>query len=252
MSGDYKKPNDAIEWLRNTTPEPDKNNPHFHGISQLGIGAVSVNTTTQLITNSIFNLATYPELVSTLRTEIYSVRQQSGGDWTLESMGKLKKLDSFLKETLRYNGHLTATFQRNVLRPITLSNGTVIPAGTTTLSPTNAINFDPTIYPNADTFDPMRFDNLRQLSEEDATKHQLTSITKTQLQFGSGRHACPGRWFASHQAKLVVVTIIDRYELKLKDGEGRPKGSLFQTNQLPDVKAEILFRKKGKDTKDTK
>lgn len=66
-----------------------------------------MNTTSQLITNAIFNLATYPEYVPILKEEIDSVLEESGGEWTLESMGKLKKLDSFMKETLRYNGHLT-------------------------------------------------------------------------------------------------------------------------------------------------
>ena len=69
-----------------------------------------MNTTTQLITNAIFNLATHPEYVPMLKEEIDSVLGESGGVWTLESMEKLKKTDSFLKETLRYNGHLTGEF----------------------------------------------------------------------------------------------------------------------------------------------
>lgn len=66
-----------------------------------------MNTTTQLLTNSLFNLATYPEYVSILQEEIESVKRESGGQFTLESMGRLKMLDSFIKETLRFNGHLT-------------------------------------------------------------------------------------------------------------------------------------------------
>ena len=66
-----------------------------------------MNTTSQLITNAIFNLATYPEYVPILKEEMDAVFEESGREWTLESMGKLKKLDSFIKETLRYNGHLT-------------------------------------------------------------------------------------------------------------------------------------------------
>ncbi|KAL8826671.1 MAG: hypothetical protein Q9191_003656 [Dirinaria sp. TL-2023a] len=242
LSGDYEKPNDAIEWLRDLVPEPDKNDPHFHGISQLGIGAVSVNTTAQLITNSIFNLATYPEYVPILREEIDRVFEESGGELTLESMSKMKKLDSFVKETLRHSGHLTATFQRKALRPITLSDGNIIPVGTLTFSAANAINFDPSIHPNAQTFDGLRFHNLRRATPEDENKYQLTSTTKTQMQFGSSRHACPGRWFASHQVKLILAATINRYEVKLKDGEGRPKSLMFQINQLPDPEAVILFR----------
>ena len=207
-----------------------------------------------------------------LKEEMECVLDKSGGRWTLESMREMKKMDSFIKETLRYNGHLTgkfislmiliakgrnkeertenvffflqtATFQRKALRPIALSDGTSIPPGTYTFSPAHAINFDPTIYANPQTFDGMRFYNLRRSSPpENEKRHQLTSVTKTEMQFGGGRHACPGRWFASHQIKMVLAAVIGRFEVRLKDGEGRPESIVFQTNQLPDPKAEILFK----------
>ena len=106
---EYKKPNDAIEWLRDIVPEPDRSSAHFHGILQLGISAVSVNTTSQLITNAIFNLAAYPEYMPMLKEEMECMLEKCGGRWTLESMREMKKMDSFVKETLRYNGHLTGT-----------------------------------------------------------------------------------------------------------------------------------------------
>ena len=139
----------------------------------------------------------------------------------------------------------TATFQRKALRPITLSDGSVIPAGTLAFCAANAINFDPRFYPDAQTFDGLRFYNHRRATLEDENKYQLTSITKAQMQFGSGRHACPGRWFASHQAKLILAAILDRYEVKLKAEEGRPKSLGFQINQLPDPKAAVLFRSRA-------
>ena len=101
------KPNDALEWLRDLVPESERDDAHVHGILQLAIGAVSVNTTSQLITNTIYNLAAYPEYVSILEDEINAVLEESGGKLTLRRMELLKKMDSFIKETLRYNGHLT-------------------------------------------------------------------------------------------------------------------------------------------------
>lgn len=62
------------------------------------------------------------------------------------------------------------------------------------------------------------------------------------MQFGGGRHACPGRWFAGHEIKLFIAAVIKRYDFKLKDGHERPKNLLFQAQNVPDPKAEILFR----------
>ena len=86
---------------------------------------------------------------------------------------------------------------RVVNKPITLSDGTVLKAGTKAFAPSMAINLDEAVYTNADEFDGLRFYNLREQSAENANKYQFASTSNTQLNFGAGRHACPGRWLAS-------------------------------------------------------
>jgi len=108
-------------------------------------------------------------------------------------------------------------------------------------SPADAIASDPEIYPDADKFDGMRFYNLRQASA-DQNKYQFTSISNTQMSFGGGRHACPGRWFANYEIKLVIANLLCRYEFKLDDRQGRPKSILFQFRQFLDPNAKILLR----------
>ena len=134
------------------------------------------------------------------------------------------------------------TFQRTALKNIPLSDGAQLPEGYTVFSPANAINFDPEIYPDPDTFDGLRFYELRHAVQGDEKKFQLTSITKEQMQFGMGRHACPGRWIASHQVKLILAQLLTKYDLGLEPGKGRPKTVLFQTNQFPDPQGQILFK----------
>ena len=110
-NADYKKAADSIEWVRDDTPDPiDKNDPAYHAVAQLIIGALSVNTTTQLTTNTIYNLALWPEYASILRKEIDEVLHEVGDTRTMESMNRLQKMDSFIKETLRHSGHLTSKF----------------------------------------------------------------------------------------------------------------------------------------------
>ncbi|CAI6341371.1 unnamed protein product [Periconia digitata] len=242
-TGDVKKPVDSIEWIRDDASDPkDKNDPHLHAILQLILSALSVNTTSQLLTNCIFNLANWPQYVPMIREELEKTLEEVGGEWTMDSMAKLEKLDSFIKETLRHSGHLTLTFQRQAKKDITLSDRTTIREGSTVFIPTNAINFDDTLYPDPDTFDGLRFYNLRHASPDNEKKFQLTSISKEQMQFGLGRHACPGRHIAGHQVKLILAHLLGKYDFKLKDGEGRPKTVLFQTNQFPDPHGEILFK----------
>ncbi|KAK9567090.1 hypothetical protein V6Z77_001703 [Aspergillus fumigatus] len=122
-------------------------------------------------------------------------------------MSKLEKLDSFMKESLRFDTPLTATFQRKAVQRITLSDGTVLQPGTLALAPSNAIAFDPNIYPNPEQFDGRRFYKLRHQNNSKANNiiYQFTAASKTQVQFGGERHACPGRWFAAHLIKMVVA-----------------------------------------------
>jgi cytochrome P450 len=108
-------------------------------------------------------------------------------------------------------------------------------------TPAFAIANDPNIYHEPDTFDGLRYYNLRQRSVDDEKKFQFTTVNKEQIQFGMGRHACSGRWMASYQIKLALASLIRKYKFKLKDGV-RPKNTIFMTNLHPDLKGEILFK----------
>lgn len=119
------------------------------------------------------------------------------------------------------------------------------------LAPAGAIAFDPSFYPDPERFDGLRFYKLRQEAEKDGSvaakvRHQFVATSKTQVQFGLGRHACPGRWFAGHVIKMVVASVLLDYDLKFRDGEGRPGTFLFQTTNMPHPKTRILVKRKNK------
>lgn len=145
-----------------------------------------------------------------------------------------------------------ATFQRRAMKPVKLHDGTSLPQDTLILAPADAISFDPDYYPEPDKFDGLRFYKLRQQAEQSGqagakVRHQFVATSKTQVQFGLGRHACPGRWFAGHATKMIVAAILLRYDLKFKDGEGKLKTFLFQTTNMPDPKTRIMVRRKKED-----
>ncbi|KAH6714225.1 cytochrome P450 [Leptodontidium sp. MPI-SDFR-AT-0119] len=222
-------------------PDDLKRDYDFQGRGQLGLAAASIHTTSRLLTHVVYSLAQYPEYALILRKEIEEIKSGVGDDaeWTVETLGRLKKLDSFMKETMRMYAEGVTSFRRKVLTPITLSNGLILPPGSYISTPLCAISISPEIYPSPTTFDGLRFFNLRNTpsktnssSSINTNRHQLTSITSTSLAFGIGKHACPGRFFATVEAKLVLVSVLERYEFMLKDGEGRPGEVVFNSLKI--------------------
>lgn len=131
------------------------------------------------------------------------------------------------------------------MKPITLSDGTHIPQNTKLIAPLAGFAFDPAFYPDPETFDPLRFYKLRQRSEEDANRYQFTTLTDVNMNFGAGKHACPGRFFAGNEIKLVLSYFLLRYDFKLREGEKRPKAVVMVMTKAPNMEAEVLFKRRG-------
>jgi hypothetical protein len=56
----------------------------------------------QAVTTALFYLATHPEYVEPMREEVETVINEDG--WTKAAVGRLWKVDSFLKESQRLSG----------------------------------------------------------------------------------------------------------------------------------------------------
>ncbi|KAJ0167756.1 Ent-kaurene oxidase [Colletotrichum tanaceti] len=238
-----KSPDDLIQWLVEALPEDEKRDIRSQTHLQLILAAASIHTTNNLVTDCIYDLAAYPEAQEMLREEAHQVLEVEHGWARKESMAKLKKLDSFMKETQRLTGNITS-FIRKVVRPVDLSDGTHLPPGTKVLAPQAGISHDERYFEDPDTFDALRFYKLRHKFDEYANRWQFTSISDTNMNFGAGKHACPGRFFAGNEIKLVLAYFLLNYDIKLKDGETRPKPTVMVMSKSPDPNAEVLFRRR--------
>lgn len=140
-----------------------------------------------------------------------------------------------------------ASFIRKVMKPIDLSDGTHLPAGTNLLAPMAGVAVDDRYYPNPEVFDGLRFYNLRQQSTDEAAngRYQFTSIGDTNMNFGLGKHACPGRFFAGSEIKMILAHLLLNYDIKMKDGERRPAPNMFMMTKSPSMTAEILFKRRA-------
>ena len=54
----------------------------------------------------------------------------------------------------------------------------------------------------------------------------------------------PGRFFAATELKVMLAHVILNYDVKMANGQGRPANWVFETMAMPDIKAEVMFRKR--------
>lgn len=162
----------------------------------------------------------------------------------------MKLLDSVMRESQRCNPATTVRLVREVLKTFKFSDGTEIPAGTTIGLPHLSTVQDPTFYPDPMRYDPYRFARIRSGEAEDPLhyqskeQYQFISVTKENMGFGFGRHACPGRFFAANEIKLICARILMDYDIKLPDGVKTRYSNIARGNALtPDTKKTIMIKK---------
>ncbi|KAK7446290.1 hypothetical protein VKT23_014496 [Stygiomarasmius scandens] len=101
-------------------------------------------------------------------------------------------------------------------------------------------------YENPDEFQPFRFSEMRGSEEGASIKHQMITPNKDYFFFGTGRHACPGRFFAVNELKTLVAHTLLTYDVKLEnDRKVIPDPILFVNAVLPNQNAKVMFRKRG-------
>lgn len=110
-------------------------------------------------------------------------------------MQKMRKIDSFLKESQRLDGlgvrtymfflvtttrliydkYYLVTMGRLALKDFIFSNGMKVPRGAFLSCASTALHCDEEIYKDPDVFDPFRFSDVRGQGHGEETKHQLVA-----------------------------------------------------------------------------
>jgi cytochrome P450 len=78
----------------------------------------------------------------------------------------------------------------------------------------------------------------------ESIKHQSVSPDLNFVSFGTGRHACPGRFFAVYEIKALVAHVLMTYDVKPEDEKALPLYEWHGPNHDPSQQAEVLFRKR--------
>ncbi|KAI9569394.1 cytochrome P450 [Boletus coccyginus] len=222
------KPNDLLSWLMEEADGPELTVEHLTTRVILIIFAA-------IHTSANAN----PQYIQPLREEVEGVVEKDG--WTKTALGKMRKVDSFLKESQRIEGMNIVTLSRKALKDFTFSDGTFIPKGTSVAAATLSLHNDKNLYGNPEVFDPFRFAEMRE-DDGKGAKHQFASTSIEYLPFGHGRHACPGRAFAANTLKSMLAHVVVTYDVKLEDNATLPANWHIGTFIKANSRAKVMFR----------
>ncbi|RDW86491.1 cytochrome P450 [Aspergillus mulundensis] len=210
----------------------------------VGIITGALNTSTHALTQALYDLAAHPQYIDDIRTEALNALSSEGGQWTFNVTKRLHLLDAFLKESLRLFAPEGLAVTRVATSPITLSDGTHIPRGTYLSVAGEAMALDNDFYPHASEFNPRRFlgDDGKPVTPESV----FHGIEAGNGVWGAGRLTCPGRHFASAMAKIIVASLVIKFDIAFpgtqKEG---PRGVEDDCNYVPDLGAMVVLKERG-------
>ncbi|KAK5119704.1 hypothetical protein LTR85_007280 [Meristemomyces frigidus] len=235
----WKRPNDGNQWLLDSHAHSGESIDEVVK-SQLRLTMAAIHNTTMSITNDIFDLLAHPEYTECLREEVQQVLAEEGG-WTKQALTKMRKLDSFMKESQRMTPSTMLTVKRKVLQDSQLHGGLMLRKGSHIAFASDGLNRDSDIYSSPQKFDGLRFYKLcaGEKTADNEARHQYVTATSEYLNWGQGRNACPGRFFASDEIKLMLAHLLLNFDIRWKAGEGRPESAVNDWKILPDREKEI-------------
>lgn len=135
------------------------------------------------------------------------------------------------------------SMQRRTVKPMTLPNGLTIPKGERVWVD-SAHMWSDEFYKNADEFNPYRFMELRGTEKEHMA--HLVSTSAEHPGFGHGEHACPGRFFAANELKILLCHMLLKYEWKFPAG-GDLSYIPFGLPLVPNPGARILVKRRQEE-----
>ncbi|KAK7438623.1 hypothetical protein VKT23_017956 [Stygiomarasmius scandens] len=208
---------------------------------------ISKRVLSVMLSRTLFELATLPKAdLDMIRDEITLAVQEEGG-WTKKAILRFQTVDSALTEVGRVFGLAHVGSHRIAKDNINLGDGTCVPLGSTVVIDHQPVHFDGEYYRDPEKCDLFRFKKLREKESRLITdpKHTFAFADGHALVFGTGRHACPGRFFASTLLKIIIGHILLTYDLSFPPGvKGSPDTLQFDRAVFPDPHATLVFTKR--------
>jgi len=164
------------------------------------------DTLTSSLTSFVAALAANPQWQDRLRNEVSSLGIAPGEPTTLDKLEAMPLSEMAFKEAMRMKPPVPS-IPRRATRDFSFK-GYAIPAGTMVGINPLFTHHMPDIWPDPDTFDPMRFTD-----EAQRNRHRFAYVP-----FGGGAHMCLGLHFAYMQAKCFARHFLQNLNVSLEQG----------------------------------
>jgi cytochrome P450 len=164
------------------------------------------DTLTSSLTSFVAALAAHPEWQQKLRDEVTALGVRADEAVTFDQLAAMPLNEMAFKEAMRLRPPVPS-IPRRAMRDFSFK-GYDIPAGTLVgINPLFSHHM-PEIWPDPDTFDPMRFTD-----EAQRARHRFAWVP-----FGGGAHMCLGLHFAYMQAKCFARHFLGNLTVSLEPG----------------------------------
>ncbi|KAF5281261.1 hypothetical protein FQA39_LY05147 [Lamprigera yunnana] len=161
----------------------------------------SQETTTEIISHTLYELCINKKIQEQLRTEINEATECSE-ELTYKIVQNIKYLDMVVSETLRQYPVVNFLHRRCIKDYVVPSTGLKIDRGTNIIVPVHGLHFDSNYYFNPKKYDPERF--------------RYGNINPSMyVPFGIGPRNCIGKRFALLNMKFVIADLIQKYKVTL-------------------------------------
>ncbi|KAL1862626.1 hypothetical protein Daus18300_008423 [Diaporthe australafricana] len=240
-----ERPDDMIQWMLDAAEGEERDTVNL--ATRYVYAAIgSLFTVSAALVDCVYDLAAYPEHLAPLREEVERVLKEDGG-WQKGTAAKLEMMDSFMKESQRVNAPGPISFKRVVKEQMTLSDGLVLPKDTYI-----AVVNSGCIGREDEPFDGFRYAQKQPGQSSSKARQSLyTSTDREHISFGQGRHACPGRFVAAVEIKLVFAEMLMRYDVSFAENgdmssgpEKRPKNLHLLELGFTDPSAKVYIRER--------
>ena len=219
------------------TPMPDAETAHMM-IGLLMAGQHSSSVTSAWI---MLHLAAQPEIMEELYQEQLDILANNA--LTYDNIQKLPFAMNVIRETLRLHPPIHS-IMRKVKNPLPIAGTNwVVPPSHVLLAAPATIGMSDDYFPNADQWDPHRWESMADPRDEEKEKMDYgygivsTGADSTYLPFGAGRHRCIGEQYAYLQITIVLTVMVREFKLRNVDGK---KGVVATDYSVSDLLVPVV------------